>query len=206
MNKLKGSLAILGTAFAYGSYGIWAKLIGSSFDLFFQTYMRAIIAWVIILGIVIYLKNWKKIRNSYDFKVLFGIAVFGILTQGIYYSYLHLGVGLSSILYFFSILFAQFFIGIYFYKEKITTIKIISLIFSIFGVILIFKNDIESFEILAVIIALISGFSIGAQSSLTKLVSKKYSSWQISLFSWAGVILTCLPISLFLKETQHFQL
>lgn len=108
MSKIKGSLAILATALLYGSYGVWANLIGDTFDLFFQTYVRATLAWLIILGIVLYLKDWKSIKSFYDYKILFLIAIFGIFTQAIYYSYSELGVGLASILYFFAILVTQF--------------------------------------------------------------------------------------------------
>jgi drug/metabolite transporter (DMT)-like permease len=204
MSKIKGSLAILATALLYGSYGVWANLIGDTFDLFFQTYVRATLAWLIILGIVLYLKDWKSIKSFYDYKILFLIAIFGIFTQAIYYSYSELGVGLASILYFFAILVTQFFIGFFIYKENISFIKIISLTVSFFGVYLIFKNDIKVFGILPGSVALLAGFAVGAQASITKLISKKYSSWQISLFSWAGVILTCLPLSLYFNEKQIF--
>jgi drug/metabolite transporter (DMT)-like permease len=176
MNKIKGSLAILGTAIAYGSYGVWAKLIGGEFDIFFQTYMRAIIAWLIVLVIVFYLKDWKKIKSKFDYKILFLIAFFGIFTQAIYYSYLKLGIGLASILYFFSILLMQFFVGYFIYKEKITFIKIFSVLLSFFGVYIIFKNEIQNFEVLAMVAGVVAGFAVGVQASITKLVSKKYSS------------------------------
>jgi DME family drug/metabolite transporter len=203
MNKIKGSLAILGTAIAYGSYGVWAKLIGSEFEIFFQTYVRAIFAWLIVLGIVFYLKDWKKVKSFYDYKILFLIAFFGIFTQAIYYAYLKLGIGLASILYFFSILLIQFFIGYFIYKEKINLIKIFSVLFSCFGVYMIFKNEVHNFEFLAIVAGVLAGFAVGAQASITKLVSKKYSSWQISVFSWFGVIITCLPFSVYFGEVQH---
>lgn len=203
MNEIKGSLAVLGTALAYGSYGVWAKLIGTDFQLFFQTYSRAIIAWLIVVAIVIYLKDWKKVRSAYDYKILFLIAGFGIFTQLIYYAYLKLGIGLASILYFFAILVIQFFIGYFIYKEKITFIKLSSLLLSCLGVYLIFRDDTFGFELLAIVVAIVAGFAVGAQASVTKLISKTYSSWQISVFSWAGVIITCLPISIYLGEVQH---
>jgi drug/metabolite transporter (DMT)-like permease len=202
MNKIKGSLAILATACIYGSYGVWANLIGESFDLFFQTYTRALLAWLIVVGIVIYNKDWKPIKNLRDFKVLFLIALFGVFTQSIYYAYQTLGIGLASILYFFAILLIQFLIGFVLYKEKATLVKIVSLVFSIFGVFLIFKNDISGFGIFPAIVALVSGFAVGAQASITKLVSGKYSSWQISVFSWLGVVLVCIPLSLHFGERQ----
>jgi drug/metabolite transporter (DMT)-like permease len=87
MNKLKGSLAILMTACIYGSYGVWANLIGENFDLFFQTYTRALLAWIIVVGVVVYNSDWKPIKSTRDFRVLFLIAFFGVFTQSIYYAY-----------------------------------------------------------------------------------------------------------------------
>ncbi len=202
MNKFKGSLAVLMTALLYGSYGVWANLIGDSFDLFFQTYTRAIIAWIIVVAIVLYLKDWKRIQSFYDYKILFLIAFFGIFTQAIYYAYSELGVGLASVLYFFAILLIQFLIGAFIYKERLGWIKWLSMLLAIFGVFLIFKNDAFMFGIFPSVVAIISGFAVGAQASITKLVSKKYSSWQISVFSWFGVIATCLPLSLYFNERQ----
>ncbi len=190
------------TALLYGSYGVWANLIGDSFDLFFQTYTRAIIAWIIVVAIVLYLKDWKRIQSFYDYKILFLIAFFGIFTQAIYYAYSELGVGLASVLYFFAILLIQFLIGAFIYKERLGWIKWLSMLLAIFGVFLIFKNDAFMFGIFPSVVAIISGFAVGAQASITKLVSKKYSSWQISVFSWFGVIATCLPLSLYFNERQ----
>ncbi len=161
MDKLKGSLAILGTAICYGSYGVWAKLIGSEFGLFFQTYTRAIIAWLIVIAIVIFLKQWRPIKSKFDYGVLVLISFLGIFTQSVYYAYLHLGIGLTSVLFFFAMLLVQFLIGIFLFKEKLTTIKTISVLLSLFGVYLIFKNDINTFQLFAVIVALVAGFWLG---------------------------------------------
>lgn len=202
MNKLNGSLAILVAALCYGSYGVFGNIIGGSFDIFFQTYARAIIAWLIIVVIVLVFKLWKKIESRSDLNILLYISAFGVLTQAIYYAYQTIGIGLGSIFYFFAILVVQFVMGSLLYKEKISLVKIVSVVLAFVGIYLIFSNDIQGFEPLGIIAAIASGFAVGGQAALTKMVSGKYSGWQISLFSWFLVIVACLPLSLMFNETQ----
>jgi drug/metabolite transporter (DMT)-like permease len=204
MNKIYGSLAIFVSALLYGSYGVWAVLIGNSFGLFFLTYVRALIAWLIIFLIVILFGHWKKIKNKFDFKILLLLSILGIFTQAVYYSYQIIGIGLSSLFNFTAILISQYLIGYILFKEKISKYKLVSLLLAILGIVFIYIQDIKGFGILAALIAVVAGAAVGTQTSLTKLISQRYSGWQISLFTWASVILFCAPMSLYLGELQQF--
>ena len=55
-NQIKGSLLIMISAVCFSSYGLWSKLMASSFDCFYQGWTRAIIVIFVlfIVGIMTY--------------------------------------------------------------------------------------------------------------------------------------------------------
>lgn len=203
MNKALGVSAVFIASLLYGSYGIWSVLIGKEFGIFFQSYARALIVLAIIVPIVVWFVKWKRILRS-DYSIFFILCLLGVFTQApIYYAYQNAGVGIASIFFFTAYLIAQYVIGTFVFREKIGLIKVVSFCLAILGAYLVLVNDIHVFALLAVAMAVLAGASGGAQVALTKLVSEKYSSLQISVFTWSAVVISALPLSLYLAETQH---
>lgn len=198
MDKVYGSFAVLLSAVLYGSYGIWAVLIGSELDLFFQTWLRALIV-LILTSMLIYYFGWKKIERK-DYRILLFLGSLGFATQMVYYSFQEIGIGLTSVFNFTAILISQYLVGKIIFDEKIGVVKIISLVMSVVGIYLIFSSELDLGKIFPVAVAILAGCAVGMQSSLTKLVSNKYSSFQISMFTWSGVMISCLPLSIIFHE------
>lgn len=203
MNHWSGVLAVFAAALLYGSYGIWSVLITAEFGIFFQSYARAIIVLLIAAPFVYFFVQWKRVVRG-DYGIILLLTALGALTQApVYYAYQNAGVGLASIFFFAAYLLAQYIVGITVFREKVTVVKVVSFALAIAGSYLIFANEIATFAVLAVLMAMLSGAASGAQVALTKLVSDKYHSMQISLYTWAGVVVTALPLSLLLGEAQH---
>ena len=99
MQNLKGQLFVLLSAVLFGSYGIWAVLLGSDFGVFFQGYVRSFLVLLILVSIMVLTNSWKPLTKS-DMKAYAWCCGFGIFTQApLYYAFQHAGVGIVSLVF-----------------------------------------------------------------------------------------------------------
>lgn len=182
-NKNRGYAMVLISALMFGSYGVWSRLIGESFGNFFQSWTRALIILIIIVPIALYKKEIVKFKKE-DFK---WIAIFMIstsLTQApFFYAFNHLGVGLASLLFFVSMFLTIHVIGLLFFGEKATKIKIISSLIAVAGMYLVFSFSVSSFAIFAVAMAILNGIASGSEVAFSKKLSDKYSPLYLLILS-----------------------
>ncbi|HLD04042.1 MAG TPA: hypothetical protein VJC17_04685 [Candidatus Dojkabacteria bacterium] len=62
MNRqTKGSILVAFSAIFFGSYGLWAKLIGPDVGNFFQVYTRSLIILLLLVPIILVTKGYKKL-------------------------------------------------------------------------------------------------------------------------------------------------
>jgi drug/metabolite transporter (DMT)-like permease len=199
---LLGYGMILLSAFFFGSYGVWAKLIGTEFGIFFQGWVRSALVLVILISIAFTTKSFKVVLPS-ERKWIFICVLFGVFTQvPIYYAYTHMDIGTANLIFFAMVAITSYVIGMGFLKEKITLTKIIALILAFIGLIIIFGFSIATFSILAMLLAAINGIASGGEVATTKKSTQKFSSLQVGIYVWVGIFITHLPLSIFMREKQ----
>ena len=204
MNKqsLKGSLFVFLSALLFGSYGIWAVLLGSDFGPFFQGYVRALLVLLVLVPIVFLQKSWVPV-SFVDLKKYSWCMIFGIFTQApLYYAFQNAGVGISSLIFFCMLLITSYVVGFTLLKEVPTKVKIISLILSVVGLLFTFFNSLESFSLIALILAAVNGVASGGEVATTKLIPEKFNALQTSIMVWGAIFVTHLPLSLLFGELQ----
>ncbi len=203
MDHKKGIVLIGISALMFGSYGVWSKLLGDSFGAFYQGWSRALIILVALLPILIFNKQIIPIsRKDWGWLALF--LFFTSLTQApIYYAFTHMDIGSASLLFFVSMLLTMYVVGIVFLGEKITMIKIISLILAGFGMYTIFSFSLLVFTLLAASMAVVNGIASGGEVSFSKKLSGTYSPLYLNWLSWLIILITNAPISILLGEIQH---
>ena len=76
-----------------------------------------------------------------------------------------------------------------------TWIKIIALILTIIGLLLIFNLSLAKGTLLAALAAIIAGSAAGIEVTFTKKVSNSYSPLQLSIFTWAVIFISHLILS-----------
>jgi drug/metabolite transporter (DMT)-like permease len=199
---LKSYLMILISAVGFGSYGIWSRLMGQEFGIFFQAWVRSGLILIFLIPIGLITKSFKKVERA-DIKWLLASVLFGAATQApLYYAYNHMDIGTTTLIFYSMYLITSYIVGTFFLREKIGYLKIISLLLAFMGLAMIFGFSLMKFSILALILALINGIASGGEVSFTKKSTDKYSSIQISVYVWLGIFLTHLPISLIIGEKQ----
>jgi len=206
---LKGSIFVFLSAILFGSYGIWSKLLGPDFGVFYQGWVRSAIVLCVLIPIALWTKQWKRIEQK-DSKWILILVLFGIGTQApLYYAYTHAGIGVSSVIFFSVILLISYLIGWLLVGETITKIKVTSFILALVGLFLTFGLSIKEFSLLALGAAAVNGVASGGEVSITKKVTDSYSSLQIVILIWFGILVSHVPLSLLFGEMQlvpHFDI
>jgi drug/metabolite transporter (DMT)-like permease len=194
---------ILISALMFGSYGVFSRLIGKSFDVFYQGWSRAFIIAVILLFILLWKKQIVSIKKK-DWGWLTLFLICTSLTQApLFYAFNHMDIGSATLLFFTSMLLTMYLVGVFFLGEKLTKIKLISFILAALGMYLVFSFSLILFTLLAALLAVVNGIASGGEVSFSKKLSGEYSPLYITWLSWVAIALTNAPISFALGETQH---
>jgi len=197
-----GYVMILLSTIGFGSYGVWSRFLGEDLGIFYQGWVRSAIVLIVLIPLALLTKSLKPIDPS-DRKWIFIPVIFGIFTQApLYYAFNHMDIGTATLIFYGMFLITSYAVGKIFLSEKITSIKLVSLLLAIIGLLLLFGFSLAKFSLLALLLAVINGVASGGEVATTKKSSEKYSSLQISIYVWAGILLTHLPLSLLFQEKQ----
>lgn len=201
-SKFNGYAMILASALCFSSYGVWSRLLGKEFGIFFQGYVRSALILAICIPIALIgkvIKPIKKVHRSW-----FSITMlFTVFTQvPIYFAYNHLPLGTATFLFYAAFVITSYCIGWLFLSEKMTAVKVISLVLSSIGLAMTFHVSMETFSMSALFLAIGNGIASGGEIATSKKSTLHYSSLHITIYSWILILITHLPISLLCGEKQ----
>lgn len=199
----KGVLFVLISTILFGSYGVWSRLIGNSFGVFYQGWTRSLLIALLLLPLLLYRKELILIKKS-DWKWMTVFLIFTSLTQApIFYAFNHMDIGTATVLFFVSTLITMYLVGFIFLGEKLTKIKAISFLVACVGLFFTFSFSLVSFSILAASMAVLNGIASGGEISSSKKLSSSYSPLYLTWLSWAIIFITNGIISVLIGETQY---
>lgn len=197
-----GYLMIFFSAIGFGSYGVWSKFIGEDFGIFYQGWVRSAIVLAILIPIALATKNFKPVTKT-DLKWVLVPVLFGVATQApLYYAFINMDIGTATLVFYSMYVITSYVIGKMFLGEKITGVKLASLLLAFIGLFLVFGISLQYFTFLALFMAALNGVASGGEVATTKKTTHKFSSLQIGIYVWAGILITHLPLSLIFGETQ----
>lgn len=198
----KGAAFILISTLMFGSYGLWSRLIGSSFGVFYQSWTRALLISIVLFPILYYKKEIIPIKKS-DWKWMSVFLVSTSLTQApVFYAFNHMDIGTATLLFFVSTLITMYMFGFLLLGEKITRVKVVSFLLACAGLYITFSFSLAAFSLMAALMAMLNGTASGTELSSSKKLSGSYSPLYITWLSWVTIIVTNGLISVFLKEPQ----
>ncbi len=202
-NSKKGFIFILISTLMFGSYGVWSRLLGSSFGNFYQSWTRALFIVVILLPFLLWKKQIVPIHKK-DWGWLALFLVFTSLTQApIYYAFNHMDIGSATLLFFVSMLLTMYAVGFLFLGEQFTKIKVISFILAGIGMYFVFSFSLVLFSLLAATLAVVNGIASGGEVSFSKKLTGEYSPLYLTWLSWIIIFITNTPVSILLREVQY---
>jgi drug/metabolite transporter (DMT)-like permease len=200
--KQKGYAMILTSAVCFGSYGVWSRLLGKEFGIFYQGWVRSAVILAVLLPIAILGKRLKPVQKGDRkwFSITMGFTLF---TQApLYFAFNHLPLGTANFLLYAAFIITSYVTGWLFLSEKMTRIKLLSLCLAFVGFLLTFQFSLATFSILALLMAAFSGVASGGEVATSKKSTESYSSLQITIYSWILILATHLPASLMAGEEQ----
>jgi len=196
----RGFLFTFLAALCFGSYGVWSRLMGDVFDPFYQGWTRSIIISVLIIPILVWRGEIKRIEKA-DRKWVLVFAFSTALTQApLYYAYNHMEVGAAHLMFYVGMLLTMFAVGFAIYKEEITKIKLMSFASALLGLFVMYSISLANLAIFAALMAILNGVASGTEIAISKKITTNYSALYVTLISWLAILITNLPISYALHE------
>lgn len=199
-----GYMMVFLASILFGSYGVWSKLMGEGeFGIYYQGWVRALIVLILLTPFMIYTKKLRlpKRKDWKWFAIFLGFTVF---TQvPLYYGFINTGVGAATLMFYGMYLITSYIIGRFMIGEKITLIKLVSLLLAFAGMAFVYSGATLVFSAFGLIMAALNGIASGGEVSSSKMLTKDYDSITPIYYSWVVILLTHLPLSLLFGETQY---
>src|SRR3972149_3760018 len=155
--KNRGALFILISAFFYGTYGIWSRLMSQSFGEFSQAWTRGLMLLILVLVLNFKLKFFKPIAKK-DWPWFIAIALAGGLNQAPYFiGFKYLSIGTATMLFYAALVAGGYIIGKLVFNEKITVTKLISLILALCGMAAIYHFTLQPGQFIPAALTIMAG-------------------------------------------------
>jgi drug/metabolite transporter (DMT)-like permease len=195
---LGASLVVLSSLF-YASYGIWTKLMGNFFEGYTASALRSVLVILILLPIALTYHKLEPLRLKQNWRYITGMVIASLFTWGpLYYAILHAGVGISLAIAYASIVMGSFFFGWILGRERFTKDKAISAVLGIIGLGLIFSPNTSSLGWVALLAALVSGLSAGANTVFSKQI--RYNATQSTIVLWVASVIANFLMAFVINE------
>lgn len=200
-NQGLGTLSIFTAAGFYGLYGIFSRLIGSSFGNFSQNWARNLIVLAIISTVVIIRKKKLfKIRKK-DIKWLLLWFLSGSwITVLTFIAFNNIPIGTTYLVIYAAMILSGFLSGKIFFDEKLNKTKVTSLMLSLLGLSIIYRFSIDADKIIFVVLGFVSGFMTGIWNTISKKFSGYYPNNQIVMMDAGGGVIASLVGAMIFKE------
>jgi drug/metabolite transporter (DMT)-like permease len=198
--KTLGSSYILLSAFFYGSYGIWSRLMVGSFGEFSQAWTRGLALMILVLLI-----NWKAklfvpIKRA-DWKWFVVIALAGGLNQAPYFfGFEHLAIGTATLLFYAALVVGGYVLGKVFFAEKLGAMKLASLGIAMLGMLAIYGFSLTPAQIFPATMTVVAGLMGASTVILPKKLVGSYHELQMMVGYFGMQVLFNLPLSVVMNN------
>ena len=200
-NRLKGVISLCLASFLWGLWGVFSRFLGLSFGVFYQSFSRSLILFVIVLFFVLLKKSWRKIERG-DLKWFFIISAGGLVSgTGSFIGFNHLAISTTLFYYYVGCVIGSYLFGKLFFSEKLTKIKLIALALCLAGLLTVFYSAVKQGEIIFIALTLAAGFGGAMWGIFSKKITVKYSLAQIFLIDNFNFTIGCLILTIIFGET-----
>ncbi len=157
---------------------------------------------LLMLPFMLAAKSFRKIERSDWPKAGFYIALCVCTQVPLYYAFNHAPISTVQLIFNSAFVVAAYIVGRLYLGERITVIKLLSIVLALAGLAVIFGVSAIAFAPLGLALAAFNGATAGAEVSSTKKLTDKYSPALLVFWGWAFTLITHLPLSLLLGEKQ----
>ncbi len=200
-SDLKGFSILLLGGFLYALYGVFSRMIGDSIPQFYQIWSRAVIIVILLYLIIFFAKiSIKKIKKvDLPWAAAVGISA-GLLLPFFYIAVNNLPIGTTIFCFYAVSTVISYLMGKFILGEKFTVVKIVSLVFAITGLFLMFAGSLTDSNLKYLLYAGIAGAMFGINIISINKINTRYPTLQVNLFNWVGGFIVSIVVSLFIRE------
>ncbi len=200
--SIRGYSMILASAVLFGTYGVWSRLMGSTFPPFYQTWVRSLLVLLIMLPILLKSRSFRKFERE-DWPPLAVFVGFCIFTQvPLYYAFNNAPIGTVQLIFYSLFVITAYAVGRLYLGETITKVKLVSIALAFVGLALVFGTAVITFAPLGLVLAILNGIASGGEVASSKKVPDKYAPGLYVFWGWAATLVTHFPLSFMLGEHQ----
>jgi len=179
MKSTNGASLILTSAFFYATYGIWSRLMGSSFGEFSQAWTRGLVLLIFVVAFNLKYRIFKPVhKQDWPWLAIIGLAG-GINQAPYYFGFQHLSIGTATLLFYAALVVGGYLLGKLFFDEKITSIKILSLALAIAGMSSIYQFQLSPSQFFAASMTVIAGLLGSITVILPRKLTGNYPEFQV---------------------------
>ena len=200
-NKIASIISLLSAALLWSLWGVFSRLLGIDFGIFYQAFSRGLIIFLILFGGLLVKRNWKKILPA-DYKWFLGMGLFGLLSAvSAFIAFNYLTIGTTLFAFYAASTLGGYFLGSILFREKLTRIKIVSLLISLAGLFVIFSLTFERADLFYLSLSALGGFGFAGWQIFSKKVSDRYSLIQVMTIDNLIFTVISLFLTLGFKES-----
>lgn len=206
MDKSKGFFSLLAAGFIFGTFGVWVRILNNELTDFQQILFRNIVGFLLATLVIYVFKRKVKFKNvSYLNLFLFTISLpVTIILYTLAILKTKIIVAVAS-LYLGSIIFSLL-LGIIFFKEKVTAVKIAAIILAVAGL-FFFAWPLSLTTInIGLVFGVLSGFTDTASNSFKKHLSGKVDRFMLIAIQMFGGIVISLGLMVYTNTATFPQI
>lgn len=192
MNKTKGFFSLLLAGFIFGTFGILVRILNKELTNFQQILFRNLVSFLLAFAIIIFFKRTVRFKNvSFINLLLFTISLpLTIVFYTLSMLSTKIVIAVAS-LYLGSIIFSLL-IGVLFFKEKITLMKLLAIISALFGLVFFaYPFSLSNINI-GLIYGVLSGILDTTSNSFKKHLSGKIDRFVLIAIQMLGGVFISL--------------
>ena len=190
-SHLKGSLLIVAAMFFFALQGVFSRIIDLAFKSFFAYYE---LFFLIILSIVLVsTKRYDQFKIHHSKLLLLASGIFVLLTTTTYLLAYRLTTFANVTLTHYTAPICAFVIAIIFLKEKFEWKSLFAIIFSMVGILLLFRITNLSTHLTGITLGLLSGLFYGILINLNKKLADKGNVQSIMFYQTIPIVVIFFP-------------
>ena len=200
MDSYKGTFFLVLATIIYGLYGVFSRMIGIEFGIFTQSAIRNLIVVIISFLIVKKYCLWRTPQKQDWPWIILWVCGDLAATIGIFVAFNKIPLGTSYMLFYAGSIISGFVIGKVIFREKISTVKLISATLSIIGLFFVYSLDFGQTMFNWMSLAFISGVFVSVYNTFSKKVSHKYHRMELVFLDMFISFIISLFFAVILKE------
>ncbi len=203
--KLSGFSSLLLAGIIFGSFGVWIRFLSQELTIYQQIVFRNVIAMVFAIGIIIigkrFFTDFAKVKKSHLF--FYGLTVpLSVIFYNI--AVLNIKIAVTTFAFYIGSILFSWLISVLFFKEKITTLKALSLVSVLFGLAcFIWPLALSSISI-GFVAGIISGVLDAAANGFRKDLAGKIDKYILVFITTLGGVIVSSLMMFYFKQNLNF--